>query len=439
MDAALEPQSGNLLGPWMTMALVVGSMIGAGIFLLPRDLAPLGWNAPLGWVISGTGAVCLAISFGWLAQGEGPGGDPAGAGGGIQAHIERALGANAAFLATWGFWTGTVVSNAAVAIGVATTLTALSPGFAAAWGSWLAVGCLVGFTAVAIMGTRDSGRVQILTTAIKLLPLALVMALPLWKLAAHAPLQPVAGVPLGFGGLAKATTLTLFALTGFENAVAPVDKIANPARNLPRALIGGAAFVAVLYMACSTAVGLLLSAGGTAAAASPYAAAIAGVLGPAAGALTIACIAISAAGCLNGGVLATGELGYSMGLRGQLPGAFARTRVGGIPAASLVINAVLSIALVLANASRGLAGLFTFALLLSTVATLVLYVAGALAALKQTRGTGRRAVIMGGLMFAAFAIYGAGLEADGWGLVLMLIGLAVRWGLARRVPVTECQ
>ena len=58
------PQDGRL-GPWMTLALVVGSIIGAGIFMLPVSLAPLGANAVVGWIISGLGAVCIAFALGY--------------------------------------------------------------------------------------------------------------------------------------------------------------------------------------------------------------------------------------------------------------------------------------------------------------------------------------------------------------------------------------
>jgi APA family basic amino acid/polyamine antiporter len=71
------------------LSLVVGSIIRAGIFVLPASLAPLGWNAPAGWLVSSSGAFCLAFALALLTRG----------GEGIQAHIQQALGPTAAFLA----------------------------------------------------------------------------------------------------------------------------------------------------------------------------------------------------------------------------------------------------------------------------------------------------------------------------------------------------
>jgi len=80
---AVEPRPEDQLGIWMTSSIVVGSMIGAGIFLLPVALAPLGINAIAGWVISSIGALCIAFSLAQLTR---------AGGAGIQAHIENAFG-----------------------------------------------------------------------------------------------------------------------------------------------------------------------------------------------------------------------------------------------------------------------------------------------------------------------------------------------------------
>jgi APA family basic amino acid/polyamine antiporter len=60
------------MGFWMALALVMGSMIGSGVFLLPASLAPLGWNSVIGWAITVSGALCVAAVFGaraaWLRR-----------------------------------------------------------------------------------------------------------------------------------------------------------------------------------------------------------------------------------------------------------------------------------------------------------------------------------------------------------------------------------
>ena len=142
-------------------------------------------------------------------------------------------------------------------------------------------------------------------------------------------------------------------------------------------------------------------------------------------------IAISAIGCLNGLILATGELGYAMALRGDLPSVMAKTRGVNTPVVAQMVGSGLSILLLLANSSRATANLFTFIILLSTAAVIVVYFAGALAAWKLSPSPGARAIIAVGVLFIAFATYGTGLEADLWCLVLLAVGLAIRTVMRR--------
>ena len=155
------------IGIWMTSALVVGTMIGAGIFMLPASLAPLGGNAVVGWVLSIVGALTIAFSLARLSQ---LGGD------GIQANIERNLGRNAAFLVAWSFWVSNWAAQAAVAIAGVSSLswinpTLAGPGFVIP----LAVASVVFFTGINAFGARASGVASIITVAVKLLPLVAVI------------------------------------------------------------------------------------------------------------------------------------------------------------------------------------------------------------------------------------------------------------------------
>ena len=118
-------------------------------------------------------------------------------------------------------------------------------------------------------------------------------------------------------------------------------------------------------------------------------------------------IAISAFGCLNGLILATGELGYAMALRGDLPAGMAKTRGINTPVVAQIVASGLTILLLLANSSRATANLFTFIILLSTAAVIVLYSTSALAAWKLSPTLGARVVIAIGLLFIAFATMGS--------------------------------
>src|ERR671928_2073383 len=98
------------IGFWLTSAIVVGTVIGSGIFLLPVSLAPLGVNAAIGWIISGIGALCVAFALSRIVRPEG---------GGLQSYVEAELGATAGFLVTFALWVSSWAAMAATAIAAA--------------------------------------------------------------------------------------------------------------------------------------------------------------------------------------------------------------------------------------------------------------------------------------------------------------------------------
>jgi APA family basic amino acid/polyamine antiporter len=411
------------MGFWMTGALVVGTMVGAGIFMLPASLAPLGSSAVAAWFVSSAGALCIAFA---LARVSRLGGE------GIQANIERELGAIPAFLTAWAFWVSNWVAQAATAIAGASALSWLNPAYGGAgFVIPVAIAGVVLLTAVNAAGARASGGMSLLTVAVKLLPLAGVILILALKGAGGKPLQPLAPVPFTIPNLATAVALTFFALTGFENATAPVDKVRDPARTIPRAILGGTLLVALLYLLSSTSVLLLVPAKLVAASPAPFADAIAGQWGVAVATAAALCVAVAAFGCLNGLILATGELGYSMGLRRDLPAFMAWTRGARTPVGAQLAGSLLSILLILANSSRATNSLFSFIILLSTAAVLVVYTAGAVAAWRLDPSLRTRAAIVVALLFILFAVYGSGREADLWCLALLAAGLAVRAAMHR--------
>lgn len=402
----------------MTLALVVGSIIGAGIFMLPVSLAPLGTNAIAGWVVSGLGALCIAFALSRLVSADGAG---------LQAYIERSFGPLAGFVVAWSFWMSQVASNAAVAIAAASATSRIDPSLASPGTvAMLAVAFILILTAVNVAGARAMGRLAVLTVVLKLLPLIAVLVLLGLNQAEGRASEPLAAAPLTIDNISLAVALTLFAMTGFENATAPVDKVRDPARTIPRAILLGTAAVALLYLLSSTAVLLLLSPQAAAGSAAPFADALASRWGETAAVLAALGMAISAFGNLNGGIMVAGELAYSMALRRDLPPALARTRGINTPWVSQSLTAALGILLVLSNASKSTADLFTFVILLSTVSVLVVYLIGCLAALKQRPSPLAGAVVLVGIAFSLFAFYGSGLEATGWSLVLLAAGLAIR-------------
>ena len=412
------------LGFWMSWSVVVGTMIGSGIFMLPASLAPFGANAIAGWIVSGLGAVALAYSIGRLAR--------AGEGEGIQAYIEKAFGPFIAFLATFAYWISSWAALAAVSLAGAAAIGRLVPALSVDRAvAMVAVAILGFFQATNMLGARSTGRLAVLAALLKILPLVAVLIVFFQVEVGGGAMAALAPMPLTLDNIAAASAITLFAMLGFENAAAPVDKVKDPKRNIPRALVAGTVFVALLYLLVSSAILLLLPVDVVSNSNSPFADAIGRGWGEVGIFLAAIGIAVSAAGYVNANVLVTGELGYSMALRRELPALFARTIGEGTPLYAQLLGTGLASALILANMSKGTADLFTFVALLTASATLWLYLASSLAALKQRPKGLALLFVLAGLAFTLFAFYGSGAEANLWSLALLAAGAALyaimRW------------
>src|SRR4030095_5972063 len=160
MDADRKPR---LLGPWMSMAMVVGYMIGSAIFLFPPTLAPYGRNVFIAWGVTIGGTLCLALAFARLA---------AQNRGGPQAYMEQAFGAESTFCTWLIYWISVITSTAAIAVAFGGALSATLPGlFGPAWVVPLSLIAILVVTVINLRGVHSAGEFQVITTLIKLLPL----------------------------------------------------------------------------------------------------------------------------------------------------------------------------------------------------------------------------------------------------------------------------
>lgn len=423
------------IGFWTCLALVVGNTIGTGIFLLPAALAPFGWNALYGWGITIGGGLCLAYVFAALSRLMPKAGGP-------YDYIASAFGPMAGFFVMWSYWISQWVTNAALSIGIVSYLTPFAPDFFGrpGVGPLVAIGFVIAVTAIAMRGVKATGSVQIVTTILKLLPLfAVIVAVFLATgggTAAEATTANVAPTPISAPAIAGAAALALWALLGFESGTVPAGRVIDAAKTIARSTLIGTLFVGVIYVLVTVAVFVLLPSDVAAQSTAPLADLISGVWGSGAGQLVAAFAAISALGALNGWVFLQAEVPLVLAERGVFPRFFARVNKAGMPVFGHVLGCTLSVALIATNLSGGMIQIFSFMVLLATVATLVLYLAGSLAVLALLkRGQASGAVVAAaavlGVIYSIWTFYGAGAEATGWGAVLLATGIPVyfltRW------------
>jgi APA family basic amino acid/polyamine antiporter len=421
LDSTTAPR---VLGFWAAVAIVMGNMIGSGVFLLPASLAAYKGLSLIGWLVSAAGAVMLALVFARLAR-------QLPATGGMYAYTRAAFGDLAGFLVAWGYWLSTVGTLGALAVAFVGYLDPFFPAIVRAPAAAAALAIVVIWVAVGInaAGVGLAGRVQIVTTALKLVPLVVVAVGGVFYFQPEAFAIPPTDQTSAPAQIVSVVTLTLWAFLGLECATIPAGSVANPARTIPLATIVGTTLTAAIYIASTIGVMSLVAPDALATSTAPFADAARGLIGDRAAQLVALGAAISCAGALNGWVLIAGQLPMAVAADGLFPRVFAQLSGRGTPARGMIIAGVLSSALVAMNYSRGLVALFTFIILLSTLSTLVPYVFSALAVWlmpNHPRPVGAAAVVsLLAFVYSMFAIYGAGAETVFYGFLLLLGGLPV--------------
>jgi basic amino acid/polyamine antiporter, APA family len=399
----------------MTFALVIGGVVGSGIFYLPVALAPLGGSVPIGWLISAIGIMAMAYCASRIVSPDG---------GGLQAYVEHELGPAVGFLVTWMTWNSSWIGVPAVALATAAALGRVVPALA---NHLLAQSFfyIVVLALVNLRGIKATGELNFVTVLIKILPLIAVIVIAAVLTEGGGPLQAIGVPPPSFANIATASALCLFALTGFEFALSPVGKIRNPERNLSRALVMGLAAVAIIYLLTTLSLSIIIPNSEIAKSIAPFPDAIGRHWGEGAAMLAALAMAVSAFGTLNVALLACGEMLYSMSVRRDMPRVFDRTNRFNAPYAAQLAGVALGFLLLGLNAAKGTTQLFTFITLFAADAVLYLYSAAAIAAALKDRKPLTTFAMLVGLAFVLFAFYGSGWEAFLLSLGLLVAGGAI--------------
>jgi APA family basic amino acid/polyamine antiporter len=432
------PTAPRRFGVWKATALVVGNIIGAGIFMLPRDLAPYGWTAVGAWGLAVAGALGCAWVFARLFA-------RFPDAGGVHGILTLGVGPRAAFVGSWGYLVSVWAANATLAISGVEYLARVVPLPTAI--PWLRPTVALGAVAVLLVANLRGrgGDVQLVSTAVKLLPLVAVLGLAALLLVRDGTAvlstggvttsgSPTGMAPSAFSlsALLAATSLTLYAMLGIESAAIPADLVEDAPRVVPRATMFGTALSGAIGLLVTCAVTLLLP--GAAGSDAPLADFVAWQSVPSAGILVALCAIVSCFGCLNGYLLVGAELTAAMADDGELPAVLGRRNAVGVAPAPLWLGAAVTTLLILAAYTATSA--FKFAALVTTATNLVLYLLALTTAARFLRDgrlprtPGLVVACVGGAVFSALALVGAGGEALGWGAALVVAGIPL--GLVAR-------
>lgn len=424
-----EAKKGSM-GFWSCTALVVGNMVGSGVFLLPSSLAAFGGLSLFGWLVSSTGAVILAFTFARLAR-LNPGA------GGPYAYTRDGFGSFAGYLCAWTYWKAAWIGNAAIAVTLVGYLRVFIPALADPLLMVVtAIGAIWLCTLINLRGITAFAVVQNCLTALKLIPLLLVGILGWFHfnpdyLTIPAPSE----LPnMGYAqAIATTAALTLWSFIGLESATVPADDVRDPKKTIPRATLFGTLAAASVYILSITAVQGLMPPEVLAKSTSPFADAARILLGNwgyylVAGGAVIACL-----GALNGWVLLQGQIPVAPARDGLFPESLGKLNKNGAPANGLLSSGLLVTALVMVDGHGELVEVFNVIILLGTMTGVVPY-AFCTAALLQMLATKPEsfsprsrpqvlAIGCLGFLYSLWALYGTGEQAIFWGFLVFMAGI----------------
>jgi APA family basic amino acid/polyamine antiporter len=419
------------LGLAAAIAIVIGNIIGSGIFMAPASLAAVTnpKTAMIAWIITAIGSILIALSFANLGSAIPKTGGPI-------VYTRAAFGDFAAFLIAWTYWIGAWVGNAAIITAFMSYLTYFFPQANTPIIAFLITSAVLwAFTIINILGVKEAGIVGIITTVLKIIPLVVFVIIGLIKFNPQY-LSTITDAKLaGLGTLPAAIAITLWAFIGLESATVPAGEIKNPEKNIKYSTIIGTSISAIIYILISVVAMGAMNQSQLAQSKAPLADIINAATGATWGGNFIAIGAIiSTLGATSGWILTTGRSAYAASKDNLFPKIFGQINPKfNTPVASLVISGICANILLTLNYVGSLRSAFDFMILLGTLAFLPSYAFSAAAEIVLLRKQSKEFNVWNFLKnsfisilafgYSIYAIYGTGSEVVMYGFILMLVGI----------------
>jgi len=417
----------KVMGFWRCWGLVVGIMIGNGIFMLPAVLAPFGKMSLSGWVLAGVGTIFIALMFGFLAKRNPTLGGP-------YAYTREAFGDLIGFLIGWGYWIAVITAVAAGALAVTAYLGFFFPGITQnpLHSAIISLSLIWLVTGINVAGIQASSTFQLVTSLFKILPLFIIAGGGFFMGDSSGSAITAPKGEATFQNISEMIMIIMWAYIGVEAVTLPSDDMISPQKNIPRALIVGTLTVMTVYLLISYGVMALVPLDTLANSTSPIADAASVIFGPWGAGLVAIVALVSIISNLNANIFVVGVMPQAMSQDRIFPKYFSNLNKSGAPAAAIVFSGVLASMLVAMNFSEGLMGAFKTLILLSTLASLLPYVTSAMAELvlqkKEYSEHNKRkwssfVITLVALIFSIFALIGSGLMIALQGTILIAAGL----------------
>jgi APA family basic amino acid/polyamine antiporter len=373
--------AGGGFGLTTATALIIGSIIGVGIFNLPTSLSAYGPISLVSMGLTTIGALALAMLFAALSR-------RLPADGGPYAYARVAYGNKFGFANAWSYWITAWAGNAAIAVGwVLYVEQFVNTGHKKIFSILLV---LVGLWVPALInlsGVKNMGLLQVVTTILKFFAVGFIAIVGLFyiKSANFHPFN-VSGEST-INAIGGGMAIALFSYLGVECASVAAGKVRDPDTNVPRATIFGTLATAVVYMLSLTAVFGILSNTVLSNSTAPFSDAVNAMFGGTAGGKIMSIfVIISGLGALIGWTMICAEMPLAAANDGLFPDRFKRMNRAGVPAFGIVASTALaSVAIVINYLGSSGANAFTTLVLMTGITSAIPYGFSALAQIKWRR------------------------------------------------------
>jgi basic amino acid/polyamine antiporter, APA family len=359
-------------------ALVVGSIVGVGIFNLPTSLAAYGPITLVSMGLTTVGALAFAALFSSLSR-------RLPAAGGPYAYARVAFGNGIGFATAWSYWIAAWAGNAAIAVGwVLYVEVFINTDRYKLWSVLLVLAGLWIPACVNLTGIKNTGGFQVATTALKFAALACVAIVGLFHIdSANLTAGHLSG-GTAISAVGSGMAIALFSYLGLETAAVAAANVRDPDRNVPRATLLGTGATAVVYMLALVSIFGVVPTETLAHTSAPFSTAVDAMFGGTAWGDAMALVVIvSGIGALNGWTMVTAEMPRAAAQDGLFPQRFERLNRRGMPAFGIVASTALaSLAVGINYLGSDGETVFTTLVLMTGITSAIPYAFSALAQIK---------------------------------------------------------
>jgi len=363
------------------ISLVVGNMIGTGIYVLPASLAEYGTISLLSWVFTSIGAVLLAITFAHLNKRFTKTGGP-------YVYCKEAYGRMTGFIIAYTYWVSNLVSIAGIAVASAGYLGFITPMLnsnAPTYNQYMALAVELGivwvFAMINMIGIHTAGVVQLVLTIIKVIPLLLVSFIGLGYVHLDNFTHFTVGHENSFSAISSAAALTFWAFIGLESATVPAENTRGSA-DIYKATVFGTMATSAIYILSTFVLMGMIPITQLKSSQFPFAEAGTILFGHYSAVIIALCAFISGVGALNVCTLVQGQIVFAAARDHMFPKRFAKLSKHDVPIAGQLLSTSFVTLFLVMTIDPSLLKQFNNIALLAALLTLIVYFATTLSELK---------------------------------------------------------